>query len=1075
MKEEKYSLENVGEAITQFRTTRRQFIKTSALLGGSALAAGQIHWALGQSEPAVAGAGDPYELVQPKNILYSACLQCNTGCPIKVKIQDGRAVKIDGNPLAPWTMVPHLPYKTALADLATIDGAICPKGQAGVQTAYDPYRIRKVLKRAGKRGENKWVAIPFEQAIKEVVEGGKLFAGVAGEETRHVEGLKDIYALRDPKVAKDMADDVKNIWSKKMTVAEFKEKYKDHLASLIDPDHPDLGPKNNQFIFMFGRLKGGRSELIKRVVNGGLGSTNIHGHTTVCQGSLYFTSKAMTEQFIEGKWTGGQKFYWQADTGFSEFLLFVGASPFEANYGPPLRAGRVSDGLARGDLKIAVVDPRFSKTASKAWKWVPIKPGTEAAMAMAMIRWIIDNKRFDARYLANANKAAAKADREPTWCNASWLVKIVDGKPGPFLHASEIDLTKKEKRKTADGKGEYEFDPFVVLKGGKPVAFDSYDDKNAVEGDLLVDTEIKGVKVKSALQVLYETAAAKTIDEWCTISGINPQDLAELANEFTSHGKRAAADLHRGVSQHTNGFYNVFAWMSVNLLIGNLDWKGGMIKASTYNYMGGKEGQPFNLDKMHPNKMTPFGIDLLRHNVKYEDTTLFAGYPAKRHWFTLSSDVYQEIIPSAGDAYPYQGKILFIYMGSPVYSAPGGHAYIEILSDLKKIPLIIANDIVVGETSMYADYIFPDISYLERWEFHGSHPSVAQKVQPLRQPVISPLTETVKVFGEEMPICLEAFLLAIAEKLALPGFGKDGFGPGLDLKRPEDYYLKMVANLGAGEKPGNEVPDASDDEVKLFLEARRHLPPTVFDPARWEKAAGALWRKAICVMNRGGRFDEFEKGYDGDQMKNKYGTFVNLYQEKTYKTKNSMTGKAFSGVAYYSPPYADSLGRPIEDERAGYDLKLITFKEILQTKSRTVADYWLLSILPENTILLNSKDAARLGLQPGDMARIVSASNPEGVWKISKDLVKPITGKVKVVEGLRPGVAAFALGFGHWAVGAGDLTIDGQKILGDPRRARGLHGNAAMRLDPHLKNVGLSDLTGGSAVFYDSLVKVVKA
>lgn len=1074
MKEEKTLLDNLGEAIAQAKATRRQFIKSSALLGGTAIAAGELQWALGQSPAAQAGTTDPYELGKPENIIYSVCLQCNTGCPIKVKILNGQVAKIDGNPLAPWTMIPHLPYKTSLSDLAAVDGAICPKGQAGIQTAYDPYRIRKVLKRAGKRGENKWVTVPLEQAIKEIVEGGKLFAHVPGEENRQVEGLKDIYALRDPKVAKAMADDVKQIWAKKMTVAEFKEKYKDYLSTLIDPDHPDLGPKNNQFIFMFGRLKGGRSEFIKRLVNGGLGSINIHGHTTVCQGSLYFTSKAMSEQYIDGKWTGGQKFYWQADTGFSEFILFVGASPFEANYGPPLRASRVVDGIARGDLKIAVADPRFSKTASKAWKWIPIRPGTEAAMAMAMIRWIIENKRFDARYLANANKAAAKADREPTWCNATWLVKIVDGKPGPLLRASEIDLAKKEKRKTSDGKGEYEFDPFVVLKDGKPVAFDSYDEKNPVEGDLFVDTEIKGIRVKSALQILYETAAAKTIDEWCAEAGINPKDLVEVANEFTSHGKRAVADLHRGVSQHTNGFYNVFAWMSVNLLIGNLDWKGGLIKASTYNYIGGKEGQPFDLVKMHPNQLTPFGIDLLRHNVKYEDTTLFAGYPAKRHWFTLSSDVYQEIIPSAGDAYPYRGKILFIYMGSPIYSVPGGHAYIEILSDPNKIPLIIANDIVIGETSMYADYIFPDVSYLERWEFHGSHPSVAQKVQPLRQPTIAPLTEVVKVFGEEMPICLESVLLAIAEKLNLPGFGKDGFGPGLDFKRQEDYYLKMVANLAAGEKPGNEVPDASDDEVKIFLAARRHLSPTLFDAAKWEKAAGALWRKVIYVLNRGGRFDDFDKGYDGDQMKNKYGTFVNLYQEKTYKTKNSMTGKSFSGIANYFPPYTDYLGRPIEDEKAGYDLKLITFKEIVQTKSRTVADYWLLSILPENSILLNSKDAARYGLKTGDQVKIVSASNPEGVWKISKDVVKPMVGKVKVIEGLRPGVVAFALGFGHWAVGAGDFIIDGQRIQGDPRRARGLHGNAAMRIDPHLKNVGLSDLAGGSAVFYDSMVKVVK-
>jgi hypothetical protein len=38
-----------------------------------------------------------------------------------------------------------------------------------------------------------------------------------------------------------------------------------------------------------------------------------------------------------------------------------------------------------------------------------------------------------------------------------------------------------------------------------------------------------------------------------------------------------------------------------------------------------------------------------------------------------------------------------------------------------------------------------------------------------------------------------------------------------------------------------------------------------------------------------------------------------------------------------------------------------------------------------------------------------------------------------------------------------------------------VHANAAMRVDPVLKNTGLVDLVGGSAVFYQSQVKLVKA
>lgn len=86
-------------------------------------------------------------------------------------------------------------------------------------------------------------------------------------------------------------------------------------------------------------------------------------------------------------------------------------------------------------------------------------------------------------------------------------------------------------------------------------------------------------------------------------------------------------------------------------------------------------------------------------------------------------------------------------MGSPVYSPPPGHTVAKIFTDLEKLPLYVASDIVIGESSMSADYIFPDLFYLERWESHGSHPSSTVKSQPVRQPVIVPLTETVKEYG----------------------------------------------------------------------------------------------------------------------------------------------------------------------------------------------------------------------------------------------------------------------------------------------------------------------------------------
>jgi anaerobic selenocysteine-containing dehydrogenase len=1049
---------------------RRQFLACTALLGGT-LAAGGLTGLLPLGAQAASGdQAGPYVTCLPENQIYSVCQQCNTNCGNKVKIVDGRVAKIDGNPYNPWNLTPQVAYDTPAAEAAIIDGTLCPKGYAGIQTLYDPYRIVKVLKRAGKRGENTWKTIPFDQALTEIVEGGDLF----GEGP--VEGMKKLIVQRDPKLMEAMAKDAAEVGAKKLGLEEFKAKYADHLQDLIDPDHPDLGPKNNQVCYYWGRQKDGRKDFVERFFQHNLGTANFHGHTPVCQGSLYFTCKAMSDQFVEGKFTAGSKFYWQADTGNAEFILFVGASPYEANYGPPLRAGKVTRSIVEEGRKIAVVDPRCSKAAARAWKWLPVKPNGVGALGMAMIRWIIDNARYDARYLANANKAAAKADNEPTWSQGPWLVKCdAEGRPGTFLRGSDLGLTV-QKRPKAGGEGEWDFDALLVMQGETPVPFDPNDDKAAVEGDLLVDRELNGVRVKSVLQIYRDAASARTLAEWAELAGVAEADIVELAREFTSHGKRAVADLHRGVSQHTCGFYNVVVWMTVNVLMGNHDWMGGLSKSTTYDIKGNKEGMPYDLGK-NRNKLKPWGVSIIRHGIAYDKTTLFSGYPAKRVWYPFSSDIYQEVIPSAGNMYPYQLKCLFLYMGTPVYSLPAGHALIEILSDPKKIPLFITSDITVGETSTYADYVFPDLTYLERWEFSGSHPSQVCKVAPVRQPAAAPMTGTVTVFGQEMPISLESMLLGLAEKLGLPGFGDEAFGPGLALKREEDMYLRMVANIAFGEKAdGSEkVPAASPEEIDIFLKARRHLPKTVFDAERWKKVIGeALWPHAVYVLNRGGKFQDYAKAYKDGQLANKYGKMVGIYFENLHKTKHSMTGKPYHPHGDWLPSPTDCAGNLIDDDKDGDDLTLITYKAVTQTKSRTVGDYWLQAAYPENFVEVAAADAKRLGLKDGDLVRVVSASNPEGVWKLGNGRTKPVVGKVRVREGLRPGVVAFSLGHGHWAYGAGEWTIDGQAVPADPRRATGIHANAAMRLDPVLKNTGLVDTTGGSAVFYQSPVKLVK-
>ncbi|GAB4558958.1 MAG: hypothetical protein Kow0047_04520 [Anaerolineae bacterium] len=76
-----------------------------------------------------------------------------------------------------------------------------------------------------------------------------------------------------------------------------------------------------------------------------------------------------------------------------------------------------------------------------------------------------------------------------------------------------------------------------------------------------------------------------------------------------------------------------------------------------------------------------------------------------------------------------------------------------------------------------------------------------------------------------------------------------------------------MANIAWGDKEdgSDAVPEASDEELELFRQARRHLPPSVFDEAKWKRAVGddeSLWRRVVYVLNRGGRFEPLDRAYE---------------------------------------------------------------------------------------------------------------------------------------------------------------------------------------------------------------------
>lgn len=79
-----------------------------------------------------------------------------------------------------------------------------------------------------------------------------------------------------------------------------------------------------------------------------------------------------------------------------EYILMVGRNMMEAISTSETTA--LTDALARG-AKLVYLDPRFTKTASKADEWIPIKPGTDSAFLLAMIHVIVSNELADCDFV----------------------------------------------------------------------------------------------------------------------------------------------------------------------------------------------------------------------------------------------------------------------------------------------------------------------------------------------------------------------------------------------------------------------------------------------------------------------------------------------------------------------------------------------------------------------------------------------------------------------------------------------------------------------------------------------------
>ena len=158
------------------------------------------------------------------------------------------------------------------------------------------------------------------------------------------------------------------------------------LNDLRDAGHPE------QAALMYGQTRGQMRSFFERLMDA-VGSPNAVSHE-----SLNVAAAKLGMYLTQGIYDLPAY-----DLENSNYVLSFGASLLEAGRTPQrtvagfayLRRGRATRG------KVVVIDPRQGVTGAKADEWIPIIPGTDAALALGMANVIIRSNLVDSDFIHN--------------------------------------------------------------------------------------------------------------------------------------------------------------------------------------------------------------------------------------------------------------------------------------------------------------------------------------------------------------------------------------------------------------------------------------------------------------------------------------------------------------------------------------------------------------------------------------------------------------------------------------------------------------------------------------------------
>ena len=302
------------------RITRRQFIQLGALTG-TAVAVSGCTINLQQSEMIVPYVIPPEEALPGENAWYAtACRMCSAGCGMIVKVGNGRARKIEGNPEHPLNA-----------------GKSCVRGQSGLQYLYNPDRFENALRNEA-RGSGGGSVDPFGQRY----------------------GLKAT-AIPWPDAITEVSNRIKS--ARRGAVAFYSSNINDGLGAMITPFLKALGSPAPVF-YDTENAYAGRGTLTRLV----------------------------------------DQYFGQPGSGPSTPFFQLSTSDVVFSFGGPLVDGGLSIvayNRSYGELRGSALgkrgyfvqfEPCMSPMGAVADQWVPLLPGTEGMVALAIGRIMVEEK-----------------------------------------------------------------------------------------------------------------------------------------------------------------------------------------------------------------------------------------------------------------------------------------------------------------------------------------------------------------------------------------------------------------------------------------------------------------------------------------------------------------------------------------------------------------------------------------------------------------------------------------------------------------------------------------------------------